>query len=468
MVEVLISNHKSKLNTTLDILSKLRNEFRIKALNYFWAEAYRSRRWDGYVNYITSAGYISTGLLPKLVEHLTKNEIPFELVDNRNDISIKKQPRKVGDLELRDYQVDSVKSITTNRLLDLPFHRGIINEATNAGKNLIAAALFKCFPKDTRCLFLVNRQHIYKQAKEEMGKLLGDQIGHIGPDGIKWARFMICMAQTTSKKISQFKYQLGEFDMVIVDECHYADGNTFKHILANLINSTIRIGMSGTPFKHKDKNKNERIREFFGEQLHAITNQELIDLGFSTKPQVAILEGNTIVKIPGNYRDEERSGIILSKERNRKVIKRVRYHLNRKRAPMLVIAKYHEHTEKLYRLIKKKFPEQRMEFIHVGVKDRLHKLDMFKKGELDILVSSMLIKEGQNLPLIRSLIIAGGGDSVTNVLQLVGRALRKHHSKDIVYIDDFWDIGSYLKRHSKHRLKVYIDEGFKVLKKYEH
>ena len=107
----------------------------------------------------------------------------------------------------------------------------------------------------------------------------------------------------------------------------------------------------------------------------------------------------------------------------------------------------------------------RVNYIHVKVKNRLEILDQFKKGDIDILISSKLIKEGQNLPLIKAIVLACGGDSLIDLLQIIGRGLRKHKSKKVVYIDDFYDKGAYLERHSKHRVKELKKQQFKVIHK---
>ena len=74
-----------------------------------------------------------------------------------------------------------------------------------------------------------------------------------------------------------------------------------------------------------------------------------------------------------------------------------------------------------------------------------------------------IIKIGQNMPLMKATINAGGGDSVINTLQLLGRNKRTHESKKRGYYFDFMDQGSYLKRHSKHRRNVFIQEKHKVI-----
>lgn len=469
MEEILIQvrNSQCKVLTTINHIQGLRKEFRIRVPGAFYSPAYQQRRWDGFAYYITESGNFSSGLLPSICTYLKKEGFLYHLEDLRTKFKHDKVPTRVGNLELRKYQLASVKSIVNNYYDGLYFPRGIIDEATNAGKNLIAAALFKSYGEDKKLIFIVNRQHIYKQARQELAELVGErEIGFIGPDGIKWNRFMICMAQSISSKIRTLSHQLSQFDIALLDECHYSSSPTYKEILLKLESSYVRVGMSGTPFKHKDKNKNQRILSFFGPTLHKTSNDDLIRLGFSTKPVVTILQGNTLITIKGNYKEEETQGLIKSKERNKRIIRRITTHQKKGRLPLLLVAKYHNHTELLYRKVCKAFPELRVKFIHVKVKDRMDILKEFKDGKLDILVSSKLIKEGQNLPLIKALVIACGGDSAIDTLQLVGRALRKHKSKSRVYIDDFYDRGHYLLRHSKHRLNSYKNEGFKIIIKY--
>ena len=48
-------------------------------------------------------------------------------------------------------------------------------------------------------------------------------------------------------------------------------------------------------------------------------------------------------------------------------------------------------------------------------------------------------------------------------LQALGRALRKHDTKEKVYVYDFFDQEKYLLDHSKERKKHYKAEGHEVL-----
>ena len=47
-------------------------------------------------------------------------------------------------------------------------------------------------------------------------------------------------------------------------------------------------------------------------------------------------------------------------------------------------------------------------------------------------------------------------------LQALGRALRKHETKEKVFVYDFYDQEKYLKEHSEERRKHYETEGHEV------
>jgi len=468
MIQIEIKdNNVGQVFASLVTTKKLIKETSIRAKNAFWAQSYRNRTWDGFVKYVRPTGTFDLGYLGTVCRTLDKMGKKYKITDNRKPLKWKGIPEKIGKLTPRHYQIESALSVAQNKIKDTPFPRGLLHEATNAGKNLIAAMLYVGYGKPPT-IFIVNRVHIYHQAIQELSELFPGEIGHIGPTngkenrGIKWNNFMVCMIQSMGKLDRQELYQ---FLLGIVDECHYA--STYKFVVAKLNNAYVKVGMSGTIGKHKDKNKDAKIIAYFGDVLHKVSNKDLVDWGYSTKPVIAVVKGNTTVKIPGNYKAEETHGVIFNKERNKKFIKRLHYHAEKGRLPALVICKYHNHTEYIYKKVKTNFPELRVDYIHVKVKDRLERLQKFKDGETDILVSSLLIKEGKNLPLIKYLSYLAGGDSMITLLQILGRLLRKHKSKKKVYMDDFWDIGYYLLRHSKHRLKELKAQQLKVIEKYK-
>lgn len=467
MIRIELNNNKLKVSGNLKVLNKIYEDMKVKHPNAYWIRSHMEPGWDGKIKYLSDHRYAKAGLLPMVTSLIEKYDEEYSITDSRNELEFKEIPHKVGEFTARDYQIEAVENIVYNEIGGVPFQRGIIGAATNAGKTLIAAMLYKSFP-GIKALILVNNVDLYKQFLDDMPKMFGDDWGYMQGKKVKWADIMVCMTPTLRNRLGEYKKKLIKYGMVIFDECHLITSATNKQVVTNLYNSSIRVGLSGTALVHKNPLKNMDVRAFFGEEVYIIKNIELMDMGYSTPIVVKMIKGNTKIFIKGDYNEEYRSGISTSRERTKKTLERIEFYSKRGRVPILVVGKYHEHVENLYGSIQARFGDRyRIAYIHHKIRNRKEILDRFKEGKIDILVASLIIKLGQNMPLIRYMLNAAGGDSMINALQLIGRAIRKHKSKEKVYYEDFYDEGFYLKRHSKHRLKYYKDEGFKVLELYK-
>lgn len=463
MIQIELNNNKIKVSGNMKVLNKVYEDMKVKHPNAYWLRPHMEQGWDGKIKYLTDTGYAKTGLFPMVTSLIEKYEEEYHIVDRRKELEYREIPKKIRGFGKRKYQVEAAESIIFNEVAGVPFQRGIIGAATNAGKTIISAMLYKSFP-DAKCLILVNNKDLYEQFLDDMPSMFGDDWGYMQGQKVKWADIMVCMTPTLRNRLDVFKAKLAKYNMLIFDECHLITSKTNKKVITALYNTVIRVGLSGTALKHKDPTKNMDVRSFFGEEIYTITNLELMDMGYSTPIVVKIVKGNTKVRIKGDYDEEYRQGISLSRERTKKVLKRTDFYLRRGCFPILVVGKYHEHVESLYRSFQARFGDRyRIAYIHHKIKKRKEILDRFKTGEIDILISSLIIKLGQNMPLIRTMINAAGGDSQIQALQLVGRAIRIHKSKSKVYYEDFYDLGYYLLRHSKHRIMYYKKQGFKVI-----
>lgn len=468
MINIEINNNKVHLTGNMKVLNKIFERMKVRHPNQWYIRPYMEPGWDGKLKYLTEAGYSKTGLFPMLTSLIEEYEEEYSIIDKRKLLEHIDIPQRVGPFEARPYQIEAVESIVYNNISGIPFQRGIIAAATNAGKTLIAAMLYRTFI-GSRALILVNNTDLYEQFLGDMPKMFGDDWGYMQGKKIKWADIMVCMTPTLRNNLKRYSDKLAKFNMVLFDECHLITSKTNKSVVTALYNTNIRVGLSGTPLDHKDPTKNMDVKSFFGEVVYEITNMELMELGYSTPIVVKIHEGNTKVNVKGDYDEEYRQGISLSRERTEKTLRRIDYYLRRGCYPILITGRYHNHVENLYEAIKERFGSRyNINYIHHKIKKRKEILDDFKEGGVDILVASLIIKLGQNMPLMKVLINAAGGDSKINVKQIVGRAIRIDDSKKKVYLDDFWDEGTYLKRHSKHRLIWYKKEGFKVIECWKH
>ena len=440
---------------------------KVRHPNAFYLRPYMEPGWDNKIKYITDAGYAKTGLLPLITSKLKEFSIRYRLYDNRLALETPRIAIKVEEFTPRKYQIEATKAILYNKVDNVVFQRGIIDAATNAGKTLIAAMLHLSF-KNIKTIILVNNAPLFQQFLEDMPKMFGDDWGYMQGKRIKWGNIMVCMTPTLSNRLNEYSHKLASYQICIFDECHLITSKTNKRVVNALYNTSIRVGLSGTPLLHKDPTKNMDVRSFFGDIVFKISNIELMEMGYSTKIVVKIIEGNKLPGIKGDYPTEYDKCIIYNRARDRVILKRLAYYLRTDTYPILVVCKYHKHVESLHKRVQARFGQRyKISYLHGDVKERYDILNDFKEGKIDILISSMLIKLGQNIPLIKVLINAASGSSQINVLQIVGRLIRKHKTKNKVYLEDFFDEGRYLKKHSKRRIRYYKAEGFKVLELYK-
>lgn len=474
MVKILVYNSKCRYIGRIKYLDMLRKDTRIRAKGAFFSPAFRKRQWDGYVYYITEkGGLFETGLLPLMYEKLRSYGQRVELIDKRESFRNQYNVNELGGMGFRGYQLEGLKSALGNKFQGIRYQRGILSEATNAGKSLIAGGIYASLSSKRMGLFLVNSKTLYEQSVRDFEKLLPGEVGQVNAKKTNWKRINICMVQTLGNRISKdhkFLNSLAKVDVIIVDEAdEVINRKDCQRILSACYNATIRIALTGTPQLSDDKNRNMKQIAYFGPILHSTTNKELVDQGVSTPPDIRMYMGNKHVIEKGDYQREYSRGIIKNKRRHRKIWRLVSRYAERKDAiPCLIIFKNHEQAISLMEQCPDELRDKyRIKTVHHKTKNRTQIVEDFRRGKIDILVGSMILARGKNMPRIKLLTNAAGGTSHARILQIFGRSLRKHKSKEKVYIIDFWDVGEYLRLHSVRRLRYYKAQKFGVREIYK-
>jgi len=175
--------------------------------------------------------------------------------------------------------------------------------------------------------------------------------------------------------------------------------------------------------------------------------------------EVEFLKVDTGVPITGEtYQEIYENGITGNEFRNSLILKKVKEH---KRDQVLVLVRIIKHGRNLQTLFKKEGVKSEFIWGDDITDHRRNSLNDFKRRKLKVLISSMILKEGVDIPAIDVVIIASGAKSKITTLQSLGRALRRTKRKTKALIIDFTDLNdSYLLKHSKRRLEIYQNEGF--------
>jgi ATP-dependent helicase IRC3 len=479
MVTILINNNKCRLVGNRKVLNKIHKAFKIRNPNAFFIRKMGNvqQNWDGKINYITESDYFKTGLLTKVYKWLEAEGVDIEVIDHRPDFNvIPKAPKKLGAFELtgnRKYQRDAIKAIIHNSIGNVSVPTGVIDAATNAGKTAMMAGIYIAYQRKIPALVLLKDGDLFEQFKKEIPELIGhEDFGFVRGKEQNWNKFTICMVQTLSRDIKKHKRELVKFGIVLVDEADEADSKSYKTILTNMYNTVVRVGLSGSIFMSKlakDKPKNENLRSFFGEVVFKITKKEMTEKGLSTPVIVKIHKGSNYKPVPGDFQVEYRENITNNKDRAKVGLDLLKRNIRFNRLPALIICRFHAHIELLYNIYNEELGDKYVvKYVHGGIHSKIRKeiLEDFRVGKIDILISSFIIKRGKNHPLIKYIQNAAASDSQETISQIMGRGERVHKNKKKYYLDDFFDEGQYLKRHSKHRIIYYKNEKFKVILKF--
>lgn len=463
-----IKNKKKREKARTRIVNLLDDALAIENKGAHFNPAVQKGLWDGRRHMFYKDGCtFPKGLMPRLKQLLREAgykvmKTKDERARRHDDIGeVELDPAMLSGIELRDYQLQSIADA-------LNAGCGLIHAATNAGKTEIGSAIIKVLAKQ-RCLFLVHTKQLLKQARERIALRLGtieEHIGCIGDGKFEPKHITVATVQSISrargaaqkKVIAKYLKTIG---LLILDETHHASAKSFYRLLQR-IDAPWRYGMSGTPFGLAD-GKGLMVEAAFGPVVSRITNQDLIDKGVSAKPTIRMIEVDTEISSDLDWQGVYKDGLVLNEERNG-VIADEATAFTVRGFPTLVMVRELWHGDNICRLLRERGVKHA--FVHGQMPtDEVERAKhALIEGRISTLVASPIFGEGVDVPAVRALIIADGGQSVANVLQKIGRGLRFKKDDNRLDVVDFMDIGhKWLARHSQERLSLYESEGFAVV-----
>ena len=341
---------------------------------------------------------------------------------------------------------------------------------------MLFSALHEAFGRKLKTILLLNDSDLFNQFKSEIPPLMpGEDIKFIQGGKATWGNFNVAMVQSVSQNLKKYSNNLSQIDMVLIDEADIIDNRTYKTVIEHLWSSRIRIGLSGTLYMSKLKKDlvhNLNVMSFIGEKVDQVKLIDQMRADKATPVVVKMIEtgynldyaANPIKSYPEEYTD-----IITQNEKAYQVsLDRALYNLKYGRLPMLIVTKYIEHCEELYKFYEKRLRglglNLKIAHVHHETKSRKDILDRFRKGGIDILIATTIISRGKNFPTLKYLQNTASMDSNERAIQILGRLVRQHASKDKAYLDDLMFNGRYLSRHAKHRNRYYKEQSLKVIK----
>ena len=328
---------------------------------------------------------------------------------------------------------------------------GIISLPCGGGKTIVALYLISKLKKKT--IIVVHKEFLMNQWKERIKTFLPDaRVGTVQSSTIDIDNkdIVICMLQSISMK-EYTKNQFSSFGFTIVDECHHISSEVFSRALPK-ITCTYTLGLSATPKRQDGMTK--VFLWFLGPMLFK---------GEANKKKKVDVNVIEYKNFDTEYcREEVTAGGQLCYPRminnitqyNRRtllIIEFVRRLIN-KNKKILILSDRRNHLQTLYNLIQE-YSIASVGYYVGGMKQR--DLDISETKQI-LLGTYSMSSEGMDIPDLDSLILAS---PKSNIIQSVGRILRKEHtSNPILY--DIVDLFSkfpnqYVKRRAYYRKMKY-------------
>ena len=328
---------------------------------------------------------------------------------------------------------------------------GIISLPCGGGKTIVALYLISKLKKKT--IIVVHKEFLMNQWKERIKTFLPDaRVGTIQASTIDIDNkdIVICMLQSISMK-EYDKDQFDSFGFTIVDECHHISSEVFSRALPKLT-STYTLGLSATPKRQDGTTK--IFLWFLGPMLFKGASD------IKKKIDVRVIQYKNFDK---DYCKEEitRGGQlcyprmitnITNYERRTLVIIEIIRRLINKNKKILILSDRRNHLTRIYELVTQ-YNIASVGYYVGGMKQK--DLDISETKQI-LLGTYSMSSEGMDIPDLDSLILAS---PKSNIIQSIGRILRKKHtSLPIVYdiVDQFSKFpNQYIKRRVYYRKMKY-------------
>lgn len=264
----------------------------------------------------------------------------------------------------------------------------------------------------------------------------------------------------------------------LVSNCHHIPADTCMNVCAMAKHAFYRIGVSATPWR--DAGDDMLIDAALAHRRPelAITASRLIDEGYLVPPSIYFVPVKQ--QFTGrNYQKVYAAAVVENEERNLMVRKIAKQMFIRDKH-ILILVQQVKHGEILKKMITEALGGEQTSSVQVTKRNgqkvlvrvpmvefmngsddatrRAAVLQAVREEKCRVLIATVIADEGLDLPILDTLVLAGGGKSSTRAFQRVGRVLRPYGDKTKAIVFDFEDFTPMLRRHARVRRKLYKTE----------
>ena len=437
-------------NMSMDLKSRLK-----KHLTFFVPGARHTPKfklgiWDGRIS-LFNEGWTFLNLIDEdLLSIIEDSGFAVEINDERtsqpvqcNHITAEEFSHLEGAPILRDYQVTAVNMALDSR-------SGIFRMATGAGKSYVCAAIAKRMSEHGRVAVIVPSINLVIQTADSFRALGIKDVGEFS--GIE--KRVADVTITTWQSLANYPEILEGVVCVIADECHQVKAQILNELLSTAAkNVPHRYGFTGT--LPTDDLSRAKVKSVLGDIIFDKPAWELQQSGILAGCTVNVIQTQEKGRKFPDYQSE--SSFLVSD------IKRLEWIANLIRTisesgNTMVLVRNVETGKKIA-----KFIGDKAVFISGSTKAKERKKEYDSLGKLDgktLVCTKGIASTGIDVPRIFNLVLIEAGRSFTEVIQSIGRGLRKAEDKDHVEIYDVCADTKHSKRHLTERKKYYTEAKY--------
>ena len=320
------------------------------------------------------------------------------------------------------------------RYRDTGCHRSLVISATGSGKTYLAAFDVRNFDAK-RCLFIVHRDTILKDARDTFVKVFGVTKTYgmfTGKEQDLDCDFIFASSNMLAKHLDYFKKD--EFDYIVFDEVHHIVAEGGMKIF-DYFNPEFLLGLTATP----ERMDNKDVFELFDKNVpfelrlrDAISSDLVVPFHY-----YAIRDEY----VDYSYKDKMRISSEIAKSINVEFISSQieKHRVKSEKLKCLAFCTNIEHC--------KLMAEELLDIGYnaialTGKNDLGERIKAFRDLEdeshpLEIICAVDILNEGVDIPAVNMVLFLRPTESSTIFLQQLGRGLRKYPNKEYLTVLDF-------------------------------
>lgn len=450
-----VDDRKEELSLASDILS-------VDVPNAWRSPKYKKRLWDGKKRFLhRPANVFLSGLTELLCGKLTELGKVWTVEDKRAYHEPDGEPisdTMLNGVTLIPEQLECIRGIVEKK-------RGIIDAAVNSGKTEIFAASAKTI--GGRSLFLTHSLLIMDQTIKRLELRLGKKIGIIHAGQFEPEEITVAMVQSLNSMLNNegLLLYLKTIDYFYCDEVHHLPASQWDALLCE-IPCGRRVGGSASPITG-DVVRDYILTGHTGEVIGTIEDKFMIESGRSAKPYIFFIKYNYEGFIEdGGYQFVYDMALVHNGTRNDLIVD-IAKRLAEANFPCLIFLTRVPHGQILSQKLEELGVTAPFISGSMPLEERVKWCDLFRTGDIKIMIATSVFDEGMDVPQIKSMIIAGagrGGMGGIRMIQRVGRGKRKKQgAKNTLYVVEIIDNSHrYLVSQIEQRFKVCERKGWHV------